>query len=96
MDSFSFGDESKKFEYQGNVTEVGILKFFQGVMGCEGIINIKNELTEERIIQIVPFDSGRKRGSIVVSLPDGGVRVYTKGAPDVLFNKDQNLVAAKA
>jgi len=34
---------------------------------------------------IVPFDSQRKRGSIVVEREDGSVRVYCKGAPDVLF-----------
>jgi magnesium-transporting ATPase (P-type) len=40
----------------------------------------------------VPFDAGRKRSSIVVRKPDGGVRVYTKGAPDVLFGKDADEV----
>lgn len=53
------------------------------------------ELTKDTILQIVPFDSGRKRGSIVVRRPNGGVRVYTKGAPDVLFGKAAAVVGAK-
>jgi magnesium-transporting ATPase (P-type) len=44
-------------------------------------------LPEENILEILPFNSKRKRGSIVVRNPDmkgtrGEVRVYCKGAPD--------------
>jgi len=37
----------------------------------------------------IPFSSSRKRGSIVLKHPsqDGMVRIYTKGAPDMLFPK---------
>lgn len=89
------GTESAALEYQGNVTEVGILKFFAGVMGIEGVQKRKLALTEDMILCRVPFDAGRKRGSIVVKKPDGGVRVFTKGAPDVLFGKDKAAVEDK-
>lgn len=87
------GVASEPYEYQGNVTEVGILKFFQGVAGFDGLLAVKAQLTEDRILCVVPFDSARKRGSIVVKMNDGRVRVYTKGAPDVLFGKDPEDVA---
>ncbi|MDR0380773.1 MAG: cation-translocating P-type ATPase [Oscillospiraceae bacterium] len=32
----------------------------------------------------VPFDSGRKLSSVAVRAPDGGVRLFVKGAPDAL------------
>jgi magnesium-transporting ATPase (P-type) len=42
----------------------------------------------------VPFESSRKRGTIVVKREDGSVRVYTKGAPDVLYGKDPTELAS--
>jgi len=33
---------------------------------------------------VVEFSSSRKRASVVVE-HNGGVRIYTKGAPDMLF-----------
>ena len=53
-------------------------------MNFEGCIKKREELTDDRVLTIVPFDSQRKRGSIVVKYNDK-VRVYCKGAPDVLF-----------
>jgi magnesium-transporting ATPase (P-type) len=53
-------------------------------------------LKEENILQVVPFSSKRKRGSIVVRNPNlegskGEVRVYCKGAPDFfLMDADPN------
>lgn len=82
--------ENKKtgeLETAGNVTEQGIFKFFANDCGLEGLIKLKDELSQENILQIVPFSSKRKRGSIVVRNPTmigekGEVRVYCKGAPD--------------
>jgi magnesium-transporting ATPase (P-type) len=34
----------------------------------------------------IPFDSKYKKQTTVVKLSDTMVRVYTKGAPDVLYN----------
>ena len=75
---------------KGNVTEQGIIKFFMNDMGGQGCIDFKNSLTEENILCIVPFTSTRKRGTIVVRNPelegsDQEVRVYCKGAPDMVF-----------
>lgn len=35
----------------------------------------------------IPFDSQRKRSSVAVSLQEGGVRIFVKGAPDVLISR---------
>ncbi len=35
----------------------------------------------------VPFDSSRKLMSVICSLPEGGYRVFVKGAPDVLLTR---------
>jgi len=87
-------DKKVKEDYllKGNVTEQGIIKMFMEQLGAEGCINKKNSLKEENILCVVPFTSSRKRASIVVRRPgfegtNNEVRVYTKGAPDVLFDK---------
>ena len=84
---------------KGNVTEQGIIKFFMNTMGGEGCINFKNNLSEENILQIVPFTSSRKRGTIVVRNPDLAgtdqeVRIYCKGAPDMVFLDTTKVVCS--
>jgi len=60
------GTAKPELEYQGNVTEVGIYKFFAGIMEITGVRSFKKSLTEDKILCVVPFESSRKRGSIVV------------------------------
>lgn len=43
---------------------------------------------QDLIIEEIPFDSKYKRASTIVRRPDGKIRVYTKGAPDVLYGKE--------
>lgn len=77
---------------KGNVTEQGIMKFFMNSMGTNFCIGKKADLTEDKILCVVPFTSKRKMGSIVVRQmdkigTDKEVRVYCKGAPDMLLQK---------
>lgn len=82
--------QTEKYCTKGNVTEQGIIKFFMNDMGGQGCITFKNNLTEENTLCIIPFTSTRKRGTIVVRNPelagtDQEVRIYCKGAPDMVF-----------
>ena len=75
---------------KGNPTEQGIIKFFMNEMGGDGCIDFQSTLTTENILCEIPFTSTRKRGTIVVRNPDlegtdQEVRVYCKGAPDMVF-----------
>ena len=86
-------DKEVKDEFltKGNVTEQGLFKFFMGLMGGQQVIDKKNGLTEENTISVIQFTSSRKRASIVVRNPelegtDREIRVYCKGAPDMLFD----------
>lgn len=88
-----------EFLTKGNVTEQGLFKFFMGVMGGEGCINKKNSLTEENTISVIQFTSSRKRASIVVRNPelagtDKEIRLYCKGAPDMLFDFTSSVLCA--
>ena len=86
-------DPNEKGEYvtRGNVTEQGIMKFFMAIEGGAGCLSVKHELADENLLQVISFSSSRKRASVVVRNPnesgDKEVRVYTKGAPDMLFDK---------
>jgi Ca2+ transporting ATPase len=88
-----------EFLTKGNVTEQGLFKFFMGVMGGQGCITKKNSLTEENTISVIQFTSSRKRASIVIRNPDLAgtdreVRVYCKGAPDMLFDFTSSVICA--
>ena len=84
--------QTEEFSTKGNVTEQGIIKFFMNDMGGQGCIDFQKSLTDndENILCVIPFTSTRKRGTIVVRNPDlegtdQEVRVYCKGAPDMVF-----------
>lgn len=78
---------------KGNVTEQGIIKFFLNHYSGQEVISKKNE-ADEITLETISFTSKRKRASIVVK-HGNGVRVYCKGAPDMLFGDLKNIVNAK-
>lgn len=66
-------------------------------MSPEFCVGKKADLTEDKILCVVPFTSKRKMGSIVVRQidkvnSDKEVRVYCKGAPDMLLQKVNRTV----
>ena len=90
---------TEPFITRGNVTEQGLIKFFMRALGGEGCIAEKNALTEENTMLVISFTSSRKRASIVVRDPskegtDQEVRIYCKGAPDMLFEYTTGVVNA--
>jgi len=54
------------WETKGNVTESGIFKFFMNLNGGEACLNHKKSLTDDLILETIPFSSSRKRASIVI------------------------------
>jgi len=68
-------------------------------MGGEECIELRNSLTKDRQLALISFSSSRKRASIVVKQQgkegaDDEVRIYTKGAPDMLFDCTSNVLLA--
>jgi len=90
---------AEPFVLEGNVTEQGIIKFFMNVMDGQACIDNRNRLTEDNTCALISFSSSRKRASIVVRYPAKAgqpdeVRIYTKGAPDMLFDFTTNVFNA--
>jgi Ca2+ transporting ATPase len=91
--------ETGEFVTKGNVTEQGLIKFFMWALGAQGTIDEKKRLLEENTLCTVSFTSARKRASIVVRRPEfegtnKEVRVYCKGAPDMVFEDTTHVVCA--
>lgn len=68
----------------GNVTECGLINYLtnSGVDTEDMIAHRKGEGFKKFDI---PFSSSRKRATCVVALPDGGIRVFVKGAPEIVI-----------
>lgn len=87
------GTANAELVYNGNVTDQGILKFFAETMGKS---EVKKKMTNrDEVLTEIPFDSKNKRATTVFKRSDGTVRVYTKGAPDVLYAKNPEIVEQK-
>ena len=84
---------------RGNVTEQGLIKFFMGSLSGKGCVDERARLTEENTLSVISFSSSRKRASIVVRNPefagtDQEVRLYCKGAPDMVLETTESVLAA--
>lgn len=69
---------------KGNVTEVGLIKYLlNSKVDVESLMANKDH--EGFVVFSIPFNSGRKRQTTAVRLADGRVRVYVKGAPEIII-----------
>lgn len=79
---FVFNNETEKEELSGNVTEIGMLNY---LISCG--IDVKSELAakEGKEEWKIPFNSSRKRATAAFRRGDGSVRVFVKGAPEIVI-----------
>ena len=82
-------DEDGKRTFIGSKTEIALLSFAKEYLGM-GLVS--EERANATIIQIFPFDSGRKCMASVVRLSNGSYRVYVKGAPEILLDKCTRII----
>ncbi|KAH9164446.1 Ca-transporting ATPase [Lactarius sanguifluus] len=86
INSTAFEDvdpESGSPVFVGSKTETALLGFAKEL----GWPNYKDTRDSADIIQMIPFSSDRKSMGCIVRLPDGGHRLYVKGASEVLSRK---------
>lgn len=75
------------------MTECGILNYLKDSgVNCEEMVEHRNGSNFELLK--IPFSSGRKRETSVVTLPDGTIRVFVKGAPEIVVEKCKLYFAA--
>ncbi|OIW25161.1 calcium-translocating P-type ATPase [Coniochaeta ligniaria NRRL 30616] len=73
----------------GSKTETALLIFAQEFLGM-GPIN--EERANAKILQLIPFDSGRKCMGVVVQMEDGKARLYVKGASEIMLEKCTQII----
>uniref|UniRef100_A0A1I8P3E0 Calcium-transporting ATPase n=1 Tax=Stomoxys calcitrans TaxID=35570 RepID=A0A1I8P3E0_STOCA len=69
----------------GNKTECALLGFVQG-LGVK-YQKIRDEITEDKFTRVYTFNSVRKSMGTVIPRPDGGYRLYSKGASEIMLKK---------
>ena len=69
----------------GNKTECALLGYVVDV--GKGYDCIREEYPEESLYKVYTFNSDRKSMSTIVRLANGGFRVFTKGASEIVMKK---------
>ncbi|KAH9025705.1 hypothetical protein EDB83DRAFT_2230525 [Lactarius deliciosus] len=93
INSTAFEDvdpESGAPVFIGSKTEIALLEFAKEL----GWPSYKDTHDSAGIVQMIPFSSDRKSMGCLVRLPDGGHRLYIKGASEVLARKCTRHVVA--
>lgn len=75
--------------FVGSKTETALLSFARDYLGM-GPLN--EERANANVVQMIPFDSGRKCMAAVVKLHDTRYRLLVKGASEILLGKCSKIV----
>ncbi|KAH8666340.1 plasma membrane calcium-transporting ATPase 3 [Xylariales sp. PMI_506] len=78
------GDVDGVKTFIGSKTETALLSFAKDHLGMGPV---SEERANAKVLQLIPFDSGRKCMGIVVQLEDGRARLFVKGASEILLSK---------
>ncbi|GFF96912.1 calcium-transporting ATPase 2 [Aspergillus lentulus] len=82
------GEENGIPGFIGSKTETALLGFARDVLGMG---SLAEERANATVVQLMPFDSGRKCMGAVVRLSDGTHRFLVKGASEILLGYSSSL-----
>ncbi|KAL2812735.1 hypothetical protein BJX63DRAFT_395974 [Aspergillus granulosus] len=82
------GEENGVAAFVGSKTETALLGFARDALGMG---SLSEERANATIVQLMPFDSGRKCMGAVVKLPQGGYRFLVKGASEILLGYSSSV-----
>ncbi|KAM4020747.1 plasma membrane calcium-transporting ATPase 3 isoform 4-T4 [Anomaloglossus baeobatrachus] len=74
----------------GNKTECALLGFVLDMQRDYQLV--RDQIPEETLYKVYTFNSVRKSMSTVVCLPNGGFRLYSKGASEIILKKCSNML----
>ncbi|XP_051789819.1 plasma membrane calcium-transporting ATPase 3b isoform X1 [Erpetoichthys calabaricus] len=74
----------------GNKTECALLGFVLDLK--RDYQPIREQIPEEKLYKVYTFNSVRKSMSTVIRMPDGGFRLYSKGASEILLKKCSSIL----
>jgi Ca2+-transporting ATPase len=82
-------EENGKVIFIGSKTETSLLTFANDHLG---IGSVSEERANADIVEMVPFDSGRKCMAVVIKLANGKYRMLVKGASEILIARCTNII----
>jgi P-type Ca2+ transporter type 2C len=77
-------EENGNVVYIGSKTETALLSFAKERLG---IGSIAEERSNTDVVQMIPFDSGRKCMAVVIKISNGKYRMLVKGASEILIGR---------
>lgn len=75
--------------FQGSKTETALLDFAKAHLGLG---SIAEERANAEVVQMVPFDSGRKCMAVIIKLSDGRYRMLVKGASEIMIARCSKII----
>ncbi|KAF2010223.1 calcium-translocating P-type ATPase [Aaosphaeria arxii CBS 175.79] len=91
INSTAFEGDGGEFGFVGSKTETALLGFAKTVLGMG---SLSQERTSQTVVQMLPFDSGRKCMGAVMKLPNGSYRLLIKGASEILLAYSSKILLA--
>lgn len=76
------GEDAGQFAFIGSKTETALLQLARDHLGMQSLAQAR---ANEQVVQMFPFDSGKKCMGAVIKLPGGGYRLLVKGASEILL-----------
>lgn len=76
------GEDAGQFAFIGSKTETALLQLARDHLGMQSLPQAR---ANEQVVQMFPFDSGKKCMGAVISLPGGRYRLLVKGASEILL-----------
>jgi P-type Ca2+ transporter type 2C len=73
-------NQDGKYQILGTPTETALLEFALALGG-----DFKAKRDETKIVKVEPFNSTKKRMSVILELPGGGCRAHCKGASEIVL-----------
>ncbi|XP_049500425.1 plasma membrane calcium-transporting ATPase 3 isoform X10 [Panthera uncia] len=74
----------------GNKTECALLGFVLDLK--RDFQPVREQIPEDKLHKVYTFNSVRKSMSTVIRMPDGGFRLFSKGASEILLKKCTNIL----
>ncbi len=82
-------EENGKVVYIGSKTETALLTFVSDNLAMD---SVAEERANANVVQMIPFDSGRKCMAVVIKLANGRFRMLVKGASEILISKCTRII----
>ncbi|XP_069065489.1 plasma membrane calcium-transporting ATPase 3 isoform X2 [Pleurodeles waltl] len=73
----------------GNKTECSLLGFVLDLKRDYQLV--RDQIPEEKLYKVYTFNSVRKSMSTIICLPEGGFRLFSKGASEIVLKKCSNI-----